>query len=264
MQTRKWIHFVTLATAILLASATASAESVTVIEGIDFQRHEDAVLVHYHTSGPYDPANLRVGRSGKVVRIVFSDTQVAGKKKSWPKPVDKFVKGSFAYQVTPTMVRHKLRLATAVDLDDITVSRFGPVVVVRVPKNVAGRSVAMAPADAPGAQEARTARKDAAVTSPEGEAATETPAAPADSAAAAQARADVDLLGSDPLEAVPVDDAVAPDPKAAADELERCVDKLGFKGAMIHGLTTGGLFFDDKRFWPIFERAELKISASVC
>ena len=46
-----------------------------------------------------------------------------------------------------------------------------------------------------------------------------------------------------------------PDPKAAADELERCVDKLGFKGAMIHGLTNGGLFFDDKRFWPIFERA---------
>ncbi len=47
-----------------------------------------------------------------------------------------------------------------------------------------------------------------------------------------------------------------PDPKAAADELERCVDKLGFKGAMIHGLTRGELFFDDKRFWPIFERAE--------
>jgi len=46
------------------------------------------------------------------------------------------------------------------------------------------------------------------------------------------------------------------DPRGAADELERCVDKLGFKGAMIHGLTTGGLFFDDKRFWPIFERAE--------
>lgn len=45
-------------------------------------------------------------------------------------------------------------------------------------------------------------------------------------------------------------------PKAAADELERCVDKLGFVGAMIHGLTGGDLFFDDKRFWPIFERAE--------
>ena len=44
------------------------------------------------------------------------------------------------------------------------------------------------------------------------------------------------------------------DPKAAADELERTVTKLGFKGAMIHGLTNG-VFHDDKRFWPIFERA---------
>ena len=45
-----------------------------------------------------------------------------------------------------------------------------------------------------------------------------------------------------------------PEPKAAADELERCVTKFGFKGAMVHGLTNG-LFLDDKRFWPIFERA---------
>src|SRR5882672_12888015 len=44
------------------------------------------------------------------------------------------------------------------------------------------------------------------------------------------------------------------DPVAAADELERTVTKLGFKGAMIHGLTNG-LFIDDPRFWPIFERA---------
>ena len=44
------------------------------------------------------------------------------------------------------------------------------------------------------------------------------------------------------------------DPMGAANELERCVDKLGFKGAMVHGLTDG-LFMDDKRFWPIFERA---------
>lgn len=29
------------------------------------------------------------------------------------------------------------------------------------------------------------------------------------------------------------------DPNAAADELERTVDKLGFKGAMVHGLTGG-------------------------
>jgi predicted TIM-barrel fold metal-dependent hydrolase len=46
-----------------------------------------------------------------------------------------------------------------------------------------------------------------------------------------------------------------PDPKAAADELERTVTKYGFKGAMIHGLTNG-VFHDDKRFWPIYERAQ--------
>jgi 2,3-dihydroxybenzoate decarboxylase len=45
------------------------------------------------------------------------------------------------------------------------------------------------------------------------------------------------------------------EPKAAADELERTVTLYGFKGAMVHGLTNG-VFFDDKRFWPILERAE--------
>jgi len=45
------------------------------------------------------------------------------------------------------------------------------------------------------------------------------------------------------------------DPKAAAAELERCVRKLGFKGAMIHGHQQGS-FLDDKKYWPIFERAE--------
>ena len=43
-------------------------------------------------------------------------------------------------------------------------------------------------------------------------------------------------------------------PAAAADELERAVTKLGFKGAMVHGLTNGK-WFDDRQFWPIFERA---------
>lgn len=43
-------------------------------------------------------------------------------------------------------------------------------------------------------------------------------------------------------------------PEAAADELERCVG-LGFKGAMIHGLTNGE-FIDLPKFWPIFARAE--------
>jgi 2,3-dihydroxybenzoate decarboxylase len=43
-------------------------------------------------------------------------------------------------------------------------------------------------------------------------------------------------------------------PVAAADELERAVNKLGFKGGMLHSLTEGP-FLDDKRYWPIFERA---------
>jgi 2,3-dihydroxybenzoate decarboxylase len=45
------------------------------------------------------------------------------------------------------------------------------------------------------------------------------------------------------------------DPQAAAAELERCVTKLGFKGAMIHGLAHGK-FVDGKEFWPIYARAE--------
>jgi predicted TIM-barrel fold metal-dependent hydrolase len=50
--------------------------------------------------------------------------------------------------------------------------------------------------------------------------------------------------------------AVVPtaNPRAAADELERAVTKLGFKGAMVNGMT-GGVSHDDKRFWPIWERA---------
>jgi predicted TIM-barrel fold metal-dependent hydrolase len=45
-----------------------------------------------------------------------------------------------------------------------------------------------------------------------------------------------------------------PDPKAAADELERGVTKLGLLGAMIMG-TSRGQFVDDQKFWPVFERA---------
>ena len=44
------------------------------------------------------------------------------------------------------------------------------------------------------------------------------------------------------------------DPEASADELDRCVGEHGFRGAMVHGLTNGA-FLDEKRFWPIFERA---------
>ncbi|MCC6472541.1 MAG: amidohydrolase [Burkholderiales bacterium] len=44
------------------------------------------------------------------------------------------------------------------------------------------------------------------------------------------------------------------DPQAAAAELERTVKDYGFKGAMIHGHTLGA-FLDERRYWPIFEKA---------
>src|SRR5258708_1355157 len=45
-----------------------------------------------------------------------------------------------------------------------------------------------------------------------------------------------------------------PDPAAAARELERAVTQLGFRGAMVHGLTRGA-FLDEKPFWPILQTA---------
>ncbi|MBS0454871.1 MAG: amidohydrolase [Proteobacteria bacterium] len=44
-------------------------------------------------------------------------------------------------------------------------------------------------------------------------------------------------------------------PQAAATELERTVQRMGFKGAMINGHTRGA-YLDDARFWPIFEAAQ--------
>ncbi|MBT2305087.1 amidohydrolase [Variovorax paradoxus] len=44
-------------------------------------------------------------------------------------------------------------------------------------------------------------------------------------------------------------------PGAAVRELERAVTVLGFRGAMIHGLTEG-CFLDERKFWPILEAAE--------
>ena len=46
----------------------------------------------------------------------------------------------------------------------------------------------------------------------------------------------------------------AADPKAAADELERAVTKLGFKGAIIHGHTNGE-YLDAQKYRVIWERA---------
>jgi predicted TIM-barrel fold metal-dependent hydrolase len=44
-------------------------------------------------------------------------------------------------------------------------------------------------------------------------------------------------------------------PKEAADELERAVSQLGFKGALING-HTNGRYLDDDSFSELFERAE--------
>jgi 2,3-dihydroxybenzoate decarboxylase len=44
------------------------------------------------------------------------------------------------------------------------------------------------------------------------------------------------------------------DPKAAADELERAVKQLGFKGAMIQG-STHWEYLDANKYWVIWERA---------
>src|SRR5688572_10689017 len=45
------------------------------------------------------------------------------------------------------------------------------------------------------------------------------------------------------------------DPAAAADELERAMGQLGFRGAMINGHTFGH-YLDEDRFLPFWERAE--------
>jgi hypothetical protein len=45
------------------------------------------------------------------------------------------------------------------------------------------------------------------------------------------------------------------EPEAAADEIERAVRTLGFRGALINGLTRG-LFLDDPIFAPVLGRAE--------
>jgi predicted TIM-barrel fold metal-dependent hydrolase len=45
------------------------------------------------------------------------------------------------------------------------------------------------------------------------------------------------------------------DPDASAEELDRTVRVLGFKGALINGMQKG-LFLDDPRYWPVFAAAE--------
>jgi len=45
------------------------------------------------------------------------------------------------------------------------------------------------------------------------------------------------------------------DPPAAADELDRAVNKLGLCGVMINS-NVRGQYLDDIKYWPIFEKAE--------
>jgi 2,3-dihydroxybenzoate decarboxylase len=45
------------------------------------------------------------------------------------------------------------------------------------------------------------------------------------------------------------------DAAAGADELERAVSRLGFVGGMIFPINDGE-FLDERRFWPVFERAQ--------
>ncbi|MCB8879970.1 amidohydrolase [Acidisoma cellulosilytica] len=45
------------------------------------------------------------------------------------------------------------------------------------------------------------------------------------------------------------------DPTGAADELERCVRQLGFKGALING-ETNGVYLDDRRYDVFWERVQ--------
>jgi predicted TIM-barrel fold metal-dependent hydrolase len=44
-------------------------------------------------------------------------------------------------------------------------------------------------------------------------------------------------------------------PAAAAQELTRCVQELGFVGALVEN-HVDGQFYDDERFWPVFETAQ--------
>lgn len=52
------------------------------------------------------------------------------------------------------------------------------------------------------------------------------------------------------------------DPIAAADEMRRCVNELGFVGTLVMG-TCGGLFLDDERFDPVLAAAE-EVDLPIC
>jgi predicted TIM-barrel fold metal-dependent hydrolase len=45
------------------------------------------------------------------------------------------------------------------------------------------------------------------------------------------------------------------EPATASKELSRCVEKLGFVGALIENHLEGN-FYDDEKYWPVFEKAQ--------
>lgn len=45
-------------------------------------------------------------------------------------------------------------------------------------------------------------------------------------------------------------------PGEAARELARCVRQLGFVGALVDNHLADGAYYDDERFWPVFEAAQ--------
>jgi predicted TIM-barrel fold metal-dependent hydrolase len=81
--------------------------------------------------------------------------------------------------------------------------------------------------------------------------------APAESRQAARAANDRlhDAVDRNPERFAAFASLPTPDPAAAADELERTVTRLGFKGAMIHGRSHEE-FHDLRKYWPIYERAQ--------
>lgn len=46
------------------------------------------------------------------------------------------------------------------------------------------------------------------------------------------------------------------EPTAAVAELERCVKHLGFLGALLDSHTRDGEYYDDSKYWPVFDAAE--------
>lgn len=45
-------------------------------------------------------------------------------------------------------------------------------------------------------------------------------------------------------------------PEEAAKELGRCVEELGFVGALVDNHLDDGSYYDDRRFWVVFEKAQ--------